>query len=140
MSGIKETPADLWFSRCVRERSNWTCERCGKHFTPPTQGLHCSHYKGRGSWSTRFDPLNAIALCYGCHMQVGNDREFYLKIHGVTAEEIVIEHHNDIMRGKEYKRTKGKGEIAKHYKSEYERMMGLRAEGVTGRIDFVEWA
>jgi len=73
-------------------------------------------------------------------MQVGNDREFYLKIHGVTAEEIVIEHHNDIMRGKEYKRTKGKGEIAKHYKSEYERMMGLRAEGVTGRIDFAEWA
>jgi len=30
-------------------------------------GLHCSHFHGRGKKSTRFDPENAVALCYGCH-------------------------------------------------------------------------
>lgn len=29
--------------------------------------LHCSHFQGRGKESTRFEPLNADALCYGCH-------------------------------------------------------------------------
>lgn len=29
--------------------------------------LHCSHFQGRGKEATRFDPLNADALCYGCH-------------------------------------------------------------------------
>jgi hypothetical protein len=34
---------------------------------PPTQGLHNSHYWGRARESTRFEPDNCIALCYGCH-------------------------------------------------------------------------
>ena len=29
--------------------------------------LHCSHFQGRGKEATRFEPLNADALCYGCH-------------------------------------------------------------------------
>lgn len=62
------TPADKWFSLCVRERANWRCERCGR-ITPDDKrmGLHCSHWIGRGSWSVRFHPLNAFAHCYGCH-------------------------------------------------------------------------
>lgn len=31
------------------------------------KGLHCSHFKGRGKEATRFEPLNADAMCYGCH-------------------------------------------------------------------------
>ena len=140
---IKITPADKWFSLCVRERAEWTCERCGKHYTPPTMALHCSHYEGRGNWSTRFEPLNAMALCYGCHSLIGSrakkHRDLYVKVFGASADDIVNEMSNDIQRGKEYHRTKGKGEIAKHYQSEYERMMGIRAEGVTGRIEFVAY-
>lgn len=34
---------------------------------PPTQALHCSHFKGRGKHATRLDERNADALCYGCH-------------------------------------------------------------------------
>ena len=140
MSGIKITPADVWFSHCVRERAEWNCERCGTHYTPPTQALHCSHYEGRGNWATRFDPLNAISLCYGCHRLVGSRRlhdDLYVKIFGESAQDIINEKRNNITLYKEMKRTKGRGEIAKHYKSEYERMMGIRAEGVTGRIDFI---
>lgn len=55
------------FSEYIRTRDNWTCQRCGAYYEPPTRALHCSHFKGRGKEATRFDPDNADALCYGCH-------------------------------------------------------------------------
>lgn len=67
MGGIKVTSADRWFSLYIRTRDGWRCCRCGKEYTPPTQALHCSHFKGRGKHSTRLDERNCNALCYGCH-------------------------------------------------------------------------
>ena len=63
----KIDPADRYFSLWIRNRANWCCERCGKQYDPPTNALHCSHFMGRGKESTRFDPENASAHCYGCH-------------------------------------------------------------------------
>lgn len=63
----KIDPADRAFSLWIRSRANWTCERCGKKYLPPTSALHCSHFVGRGKENTRFDPNNASAHCYGCH-------------------------------------------------------------------------
>jgi hypothetical protein len=37
--------------------------------------LHCSHFHGRGNWAVRFDPDNAVALCYGCHRIMGANPE-----------------------------------------------------------------
>lgn len=67
MGKIKIDKADRLFSQWVRTRDNWTCQRCKKQYQPPTQALHCSHFQGRGKEGTRFEPLNADALCYGCH-------------------------------------------------------------------------
>lgn len=67
MSKVKIDPADKAFSLYIRTRDNWTCQRCGTVYTPPTSALHCSHFMGRGREATRFEPLNADALCYGCH-------------------------------------------------------------------------
>lgn len=64
---IKLDKTDQLFSKYIRTRDNWTCQRCGKVYTPPTNALHCSHYVGRGRESTRYDPDNSTALCYGCH-------------------------------------------------------------------------
>lgn len=64
---VKIDAADKAFSQYIRTRDNWTCQRCGKKYSPPTQALHTSHFKGRGKEATRFDPRNADALCYGCH-------------------------------------------------------------------------
>ncbi len=73
---IKIRPNDTIFSNYIRERDNWTCQRCGKQYdkssTSDRQGLHCSHYWGRGHEGTRFDPDNCIALCYGCHRLWGH--------------------------------------------------------------------
>ena len=137
------TPADTWFSRCVRERAGWRCESCGKQYNEGDTGLHCSHFIGRGNWAVRFEPLNAFAHCFGCHMKFEGNPNMFVEwvkgINGAANFEIVIEASNSIMRGKEYRRTKGKGEIAAHYKKEYESMKAQRAQGVTGRIEFVGW-
>lgn len=60
-------PADTAFSNYIRARDKWTCQRCSTVYAPPTSALHCSHFYSRGKWSTRYDPDNCIALCYGCH-------------------------------------------------------------------------
>ena len=67
MFGIKTTLADKEFSLFIRDRAEWTCERCYVYYEPPNRGLQCSHFHGRGNKGTRFDPENAAALCYGCH-------------------------------------------------------------------------
>lgn len=64
---MKLTPADIAFSQYIRTRDKWTCQRCGTKYKPPTRALHCSHFMGRGKEATRFEPLNADAMCYGCH-------------------------------------------------------------------------
>lgn len=64
---MKLDKADQMFSKYIRNRDNWTCQRCGSKFAPNAPGLHCSHFHGRVRESVRFDPDNAISLCYGCH-------------------------------------------------------------------------
>ncbi len=65
--GIRIDLADKYFSLYVRYRDNWTCQRCLKPFDAGSQGLHNSHFWGRARESTRFDPLNCVAHCHGCH-------------------------------------------------------------------------
>lgn len=75
MAGIKRTSADKWFSLYIRARDNWTCQRCGRVFREyikgadnrHLRGLDCAHMIGRGAKMTRFEPDNAVSLCYGCH-------------------------------------------------------------------------
>src|SRR3990167_6088440 len=75
---IKIDQADKAFSLYVRERDEWTCQRCRTRFAPGSAGIHNSHYFGRGRESTRFDPDNCDALCFGCHrFWETQDREGY---------------------------------------------------------------
>jgi hypothetical protein len=46
---------------------------------------------------------------------------------------------DDKTLGRAYKRTRGKGDIAAHYRSELARIKQARADGVVGRIDFEVW-
>jgi hypothetical protein len=86
----------------------------------------------------RLHSLNAESLCTGCHFLEGglkradiNLTEFEL---GVLNDLV-----NDIALGKEIRKTKGKGAIAKHFRDQYALMRERRAEGVTGRIEFEDW-
>ena len=130
--------SDTWFSRCVREGKNNTCERCGKQYSEG-RGLQCAHYEGRGNYATRFEPINCFALCYGCHVWLDSHRadaeEFYLSKKGRVSLDVLIEKSRDLMLGKQNRREVK--EIAAHYKAEYERIMKLRSEGETRRIEVV---
>lgn len=86
MSGIKRTKEDKAFSDFIRTRDNWTCQRCGKQYVPPTRALHCAHNFGRRCTRCttkhpqphvchRMDPSNALSLCYGCHAHVDSNKD-----------------------------------------------------------------
>lgn len=64
---MKVNAADIIFSKYIRSRDNWKCQRCGRYYFPPTQGLHCAHLISRGNYAYRFNEFNAVAMCYGCH-------------------------------------------------------------------------
>lgn len=73
---MKRTAADARWSKAVRERDNYTCQRCGTVHAPNSQGLHAAHIFGRGRKVTRCVLENGVALCYGCHRFVdGNPYE-----------------------------------------------------------------
>ena len=138
MGAVKIKQADKWFSKCVRARANWCCERCGTQHDKSSQGLHCSHYHGRGRWAVRFDPENAEALCYGCHSLMGSlpvehTKRIQEKL-GQYRFNALRERSNDLKRGRDAKRDEK--EISKHFKAEYERMEKMRECGDVGRIEF----
>jgi hypothetical protein len=138
------TPADVAFALCVKERVGWICEYCGKQYHPGDQGLQAAHYFSRGMWSTRFEPLNCFSLCYFDHQRFhGNPDAFHAwaeKKLGALYLDILREKAYNITLGKEIKQTKGKGEIAAHYRTEHEKQLSIRALGEVGRIDFQGWA
>jgi hypothetical protein len=74
MPKIKLCTADREFSRFIRTRDKWTCQRCGHKHEEKSQGLHCSHYFSRGKEATRYHTDNCISLCYACHLLWGGDR------------------------------------------------------------------
>lgn len=76
---------DHAYSLWVRCENKWRCQGCGAEFNPPkamleipndmlpmSQGLHCSHFWGKGSSSiwTRWNEMNADALCWACHTRL----------------------------------------------------------------------
>ena len=64
---MKRSKEDIVFSNLIRERADFTCERCGKNLRHSKQGLDCSHIHSRTNLRTRFDPDAAKALCVACH-------------------------------------------------------------------------
>jgi hypothetical protein len=88
----------------------------------------------RGNWSTRFDPDNVAALCYGCHAYL--DREPYQK--AAWFERKLGEGLAQIIKEKAkqpaYGIKKHKADIAKFYREQYARLRALRDGGDTGKL------
>lgn len=139
MVAIKRTPADIAFSKCVRAASDWTCQRCAKQYSDNSTGLECSHHHSRGNWSIRFDPMNAEALCTGCHFLEGGTEQRRKQVLTEAEQEILFEKMRDTGLGRLMRKTKGKGLIAKHYRGELKIIQEKRAEGILGFIKFEEY-
>jgi hypothetical protein len=63
---IKIDPLDRLFSQYIRLRAKECCERCGAF--KGIQRLETSHFFSRRKKSVRFNPDNAAALCFTCHL------------------------------------------------------------------------
>ena len=131
---MKLSPADTWFSKCVRHSNNWTCQKCGKSYTPDNaRGLDCSHHYGRSKRSVRWAKENVTALCMSCHRWWHE----YPAESGLWLREFLGEGMADLLQEKANQYVKvtklEEKEIAKHYKKEYERMVK------DGTTDFESW-
>jgi len=137
---IKITTADAALSKCVRERSAWTCDRCGAKHQENSAGLHAAHYHSRGNWFTRFDSANLLALCYGCHSFTARERDEHRKTMLKYITEIELDRLAFARNRTAYAVKQRVSAIAKHYRGELAKMQRQRAEGVTGRIEFEGWS
>lgn len=108
MSGIKRTKEDAEFSKFIRQRDKWTCQRCGSYKGPDSgPKLHCAHCFTRRTRATRFDPVNALALCYGCHQFVDShaaekEKLWRLRFGNAAYDALVLRAHR---AGKEVTRV-----------------------------------
>lgn len=65
---MKRSKEDAAWSLLIRERANFTCEKCGKWYGEGHRGLHAAHVFSRGNKSVRWDPENGVALCMKDHL------------------------------------------------------------------------
>ena len=141
---IKRSRTDHYFSLCVRERTNYTCEVCFKQYDRSSCGLHCSHYFGRANKSVRWHSDNAFAHCYGCHQKLGaNPHDFAFWVQKMLGEgryDLLVERKNDTSLAKDLVKDDKKGLIAKHYQTEYKLLRYMREQGETKYIDFTDYA
>lgn len=80
--------------------------------------------------------MNAGAHCFGCHQKLGENPIMFanwIRMHLGRLYDVLEEKHNQIVK----LTKKDRAELRAHLKQEYERMLEARAEGETGRIEFV---
>lgn len=53
---------DLW-KKVIKKRADFKCERCGSK-----EYIQAHHIIPRTDYSLRYDLMNGIALCRGCHL------------------------------------------------------------------------
>ncbi len=74
---IRIDKLDVLFSRFIRLRAGGKCEYCGRKAK-----LQCSHFHGRRKRSVRYDPDNACALCFYCHLYMGENPNIHTEWFG----------------------------------------------------------
>lgn len=115
---IRIDKRDTVFSKLIRLRARFNCEKCGKYF-PLGHGLQCAHIFSRRHQSTRYDPDNAVALCFTCHQYFGEHPTIFtawVKKHlGDYRYEALEARHATVV-----KRTKADAEaLYQHLKGEH---------------------
>lgn len=70
---------DSEFSKFIRSRDSFTCQRCDREFPRNAFGLHASHFIGRAHRATRWDPDNVDAMCNGCHQYLETHKATYYR-------------------------------------------------------------
>jgi len=133
---IKVFACDKAFADSIKISVGYTCQRCHTVYEKGHQGLHLSHYIGRGNWAVRHHVDNGYAHCYGCHRYLGSrPEEFTAWVYqqlGEARHSLLIEASRDLSRGRRARREKR--EIAKHYREQTLIMQERRDRGEMGNF------
>ena len=136
---MKISPADIAFSRCVKARTDWLCERCHTQHEQKSMGLHCSHIFSRRHRTIRWCADNAQSLCFSCHSWYGGSPADS----GIWITDLLGEGHMNLLREKRDNRVKvsklEEKQIAKHYREQLKIIEEKRLTGGIGTIDFESW-
>jgi hypothetical protein len=127
---VRITKEDAVFSKLIRLRDGYTCQKCGKYFDQG-HGLQCSHFYSRRHQATRYDPDNACAHCFTCHQRLGeNPVEFGNWIRTFLGDaryaELNARHHTIVKRTK-----RERAALYEHLKSELRRFEKAVSYGIT---------
>ncbi len=142
---MKRTVLDAVISDLIRERSDWTCERCGKIYEEgrikgKCRSLENSHWTGRGGKSTRWFPDNLNAFCTGCHFYMGGAGR--LEYDTFKKKELGMTRFDDLVlrcnKPRKYTPADRKDMLI-HYRAQWKWLRNRRKRGETGYIDFVSW-
>ena len=136
---MKTSPADQYFSKCVRSANNYTCLKCSTQYDKSSTGLHCSHIFSRRHKTIRWCKDNAQPLCFACHQWLGGNPADS----GAWLVKILGEAFIDILREKMNAKVKiskiEEKDIAKHYRDQLKEIEQKRNAGESGYIDFISW-
>ena len=142
MACIKRDKYDATFSDLIRERADWTCERCGLECRKEGQDsrrLDCSHFYSRANRSVRWHPLNAAAHCFRCHQELGGNpvlfREWILEYLGPELDQRLRELAHTPRKWKPWE----KDEMREHYANQLKMLKARRAAGDRGYIEVVSY-
>lgn len=135
MSAIKRTPTDKAASDLVREAADYVCARCHFNFRHNPGYFDNCHYDGRQQRCTRWNLLNLLPMCRSCHSATA--------VAKAEFTELMFSYHGadwfDRLRAVTIARKKitkaDEKDICAHLKNEHKRVLALRKEGVTGRIE-----
>ena len=77
----------LW-SKAVKVRAGYKCERNPSHKSDTTKSLNSHHLFTRSAMSTRWSMMNGICLCVGCHRYAHREPlDFHEWVKGYKGED-----------------------------------------------------
>lgn len=142
---IKRDKYDKAVSDLVRERADWTCERCGSidvnaQAMKASRVIQASHFRGRGKGNiSRYDTDNIRALCGACHNHLEGAPDehtaFIAGLLGDAAFENMITRCSQVHKWA----AREKQDMLAHFKKELTRLTEARRKGKSGYIEVVGW-
>lgn len=87
----RRTPRDATWSRDIRDRDGYVCQKCRTQHATNSQGLHAHHLFTKSIKATRHDLDNGVSLCLACHMRAhqyqAETREWWRSVIGAERFE-----------------------------------------------------
>jgi hypothetical protein len=78
--------ADELWKKAVKDRDNWTCQRCGK-----SEGaiIQAHHIFKRNAYNVRWAMVNGVSLCKGCHftLHMNSDLRYPFEVKHLGGQE-----------------------------------------------------